>query len=72
MTIIGHQIFLIDAICQIPIYYDYNSGKTDIFDVTLACEDEASEAHKVVQLNRSPLFSLRTLQKVFGEWVGGG
>ena len=47
------------AICQLPIYYDNNCIKTEIVHVTLACEDEASEAHKVVQLNRSPFFSLQ-------------
>ena len=71
MAQLSPSLFFTSTIC-LPIYYDNNSDKTKIFDVTLACEDEASEAHKVVQLNRSPLFSLRTLQKVFGEWVGGG
>ena len=39
--------------------------KTEIFDVTLACEDEESEAHKVVQLDRSPFFSLREEDMIF-------
>ena len=46
------------ATIQLPIYYDNTSDKTEIFDVTLACEDEALEAHKVVNLYRSPFFSL--------------
>ena len=53
------KLILIYATSQLPIYYDNTSDKTEISDVTLACEDEASEAHKVVQLNRSPFFSLR-------------